>query len=55
MPENTDTEHLLTTWHTVLANLLNNPTITAQQKGFLQLAVPKAMVGDNLVDRKSVV
>ena len=49
MPENTDTEHLLTTWHTVLANLLNNPTITAQQKGFLQLAVPKAMVGDNLV------
>lgn len=49
MADNPDSEHLLSTWHTVLANLLNNPAITAQQKGFLQLAVPKGMVGDSLV------
>ncbi|WP_344306168.1 chromosomal replication initiator protein DnaA [Brevibacterium samyangense] len=36
-------------WRTVLAQLQNDPGINAHQKGFLSLAVPKALVGGNLV------
>ena len=36
-------------WQVVLSNLLNDASITAHQKGFLTLAVPKALVEGQLV------
>ncbi|MGW9825854.1 chromosomal replication initiator protein [Brevibacterium pityocampae] len=46
-PSTSDDLHEI--WQVVLSNLLNDPTITAHQKGFLSLAVPKALVEGQLV------
>ncbi|WP_349826654.1 chromosomal replication initiator protein DnaA [Brevibacterium litoralis] len=49
MANSGEQEQLLQIWRTVLTNLQNDPGINAHQKGFLSLAVPKALVGGNLV------
>lgn len=35
-------------WTSVLTNLLNDPSILNQQKGFLAGAMPKGMIGDSI-------
>ena len=35
-------------WTSVLTNLLNDPTILNQHKGFLAGAMPKGMIGDSI-------
>ncbi|SDR89707.1 chromosomal replication initiator protein DnaA [Brevibacterium siliguriense] len=40
---------LISRWYTVVSNLEKDPDLTAHQKGFLSLAVPKALVDNALV------
>lgn len=40
---------LISRWHTVVSNLEQDPGLSSHQKGFLSLAVPKALVDNALV------
>ncbi|MCU4297248.1 chromosomal replication initiator protein DnaA [Brevibacterium permense] len=40
---------LISRWHTVVSNLERDPDLTSHQKGFLSLAVPKALVDNALI------
>ncbi|GGC47142.1 chromosomal replication initiator protein DnaA [Brevibacterium sediminis] len=40
---------LISRWHTVVSNLEKDPDLSSHQKGFLSLAVPKALVDNALI------
>ncbi|MGR6090718.1 chromosomal replication initiator protein DnaA [Brevibacterium sp. CSND-B09] len=40
---------LISRWHTVVSNLEKDPGLSSHQKGFLSLAVPKALVDNALI------
>ncbi|GAA1527873.1 chromosomal replication initiator protein DnaA [Brevibacterium permense] len=40
---------LISRWHTVVSNLEQDPDLTSHQKGFLSLALPKALVDNALI------